>query len=284
MIDKGGLSTAKGQLEKENYVVKPLNLIVEGKIPMDASVVVVAGPMSEPFANELDILDGYLKNGGSVLLLVDPPPAASLTELTKRWSIDEGNNFVVDASGVGRLFGAGPAMPLVTTYANHKITERFRVMTFFPFVRSVSPAKTPVAGVTVEPLLSTNEQSWGETNLKSNEAGFDENSDLKGPVTIGVVASKDQGENKKSRMVVIGDSDFASNAYVGFQGNGNLFVNTVAWLARDESFISIKAKDPEDRPLTMTESQGRLFSYFAMFLLPGSVLAAGISVWMKRRK
>jgi hypothetical protein len=55
---------------------------------------------------------------------------------------------VIDASGVGRLFGAGPAMPLVTKYANHKITERFRVMTFFPFVRSISPATTPVEGVT----------------------------------------------------------------------------------------------------------------------------------------
>jgi ABC-type uncharacterized transport system involved in gliding motility auxiliary subunit len=119
----------------------------------------------------------------------------------------------------------------------------------------------------VEPLLTTNEQSWGETDLKSNEAGFDEKADVKGPVTIAVVASKDEPDNKKSRLAVFGDSDFASNSYVGLQGNGNLLVNSVAWLARDESFISIRAKDPQDRPLTMTESQGRLFSYFAMFLL-----------------
>ena len=282
--DKTGLSIAGGNLEKENYLVKPLNLVVEGKVPDDASVVVVAGPTSEPFPNELELLDGYLNRGGSVLLLLDPPPAASLADLTKKWSIDAGNNFVVDASGVGRLFGAGPAMPLVTSYGAHKITERFRVMTFFPFVRSVIPAATPVEGVTVEPLLSTNEQSWGETNMQSNEASMDEGADMKGPVQIAVVASKDQAENKKSRLIVFGDSDFASNAYVSIQGNGNLFTNSVAWLALDENFISIRAKDPEDRPLTMTQSQGRLFSYVAVFLLPGSILAAGISVWMKRRR
>jgi hypothetical protein len=86
-MDKTGYSTVKGQLEKENYIVKPLNLIVEGKVPMDASVIVVAGPTSEPFPNELDLLDGYLKGGGSVLLLLDPSPGASLADFTKKWSV-----------------------------------------------------------------------------------------------------------------------------------------------------------------------------------------------------
>jgi ABC-type uncharacterized transport system involved in gliding motility auxiliary subunit len=157
-------------------------------------------------------------------------------------------------------------------------------MTFFPFVRSVAQADPAVEGISVAQLLSTNEQSWGESDLQATEAGFDEGVDLQGPVSIGVVASKDLGENRRASLVVIGDSDFAQNAYLGLQGNGNLFVNTVAWLAQDESFISIRPKDPEDRPLTMTQAQGRLFAYIAAFILPGSILAAGISVWMKRRK
>jgi ABC-type uncharacterized transport system involved in gliding motility auxiliary subunit len=281
--ERGGYASASAELQEENYVVRKLNLVVEGKVPDDASVVVVAGPTSEPFPNELELLDTYLQNGGSVLLLLDPAPAASLADFAKKWSIDVGNNVVVDPSGVGRLFGAGPAMPLVASYGPHPITERFRTMTFFPLVRSVQPGQPPVEGLSVEQLLSTNEQSWGETNLTSGEAERDD-ADLSGPVSIGVVASKDLPENKKVRLVVIGDSDFGQNDYLGLQGNGNLFVNTVAWLAQDESFISIRAKDPADRPLTMTESQGRLFAYVAVFLLPGSILAAGISVWMKRRK
>ena len=84
--------------------------------------------------------------------------------------------------------------------------------------------------------------------------------------------------------MVFGDSDFASNAYFGQVGNGNIFMNTVNWLAHDESFISIRPKSPEDRRLTMTESQGRLVSYVSVLLLPVSILAAGISVWMNRRK
>ena len=192
---------------------------------------------------------------------------------------------VVDASGVGRLFGAGPTIPLVTNYSKHKITEKFsNVMTFFPLVRSVTPAIPAVEGVTTEQLLTTNERSWGETNMKNPQVSFDEKVDLKGPVSIAVVATKDAGDNKKSRLVVFGDSDFAVNGFFGAQRNGNLFTNTVTWLAQDENFISIKAKSPGDRPLTMTEAQGKLVSYVVLLLLPGSILAAGVSVWVKRRR
>jgi ABC-type uncharacterized transport system involved in gliding motility auxiliary subunit len=282
--EKTGYSNVKAGLEKDNYVVKTVNLVQENKVPDDASVLVLAGPTSEPFPNELDVIDGFLNKGGSAAILLHPPPAASLNDLMKKWSVDVGNNFVVDASGVGRLFGAGPSIPLVTNYGRHKITERFNVMTFFPLVRSVTPAKTPAAGINVETLLSTNDRSWAETDMKSNQASFDEKTDIKGPVSIAVVATKDLGENKKARLVVYGDSDFASNQAYGLQGNGNLFLNTISWLAQDESFISIRPKNPEDRRLTMTEAQGRLVSFVVLLFLPVGVLVAGISVWMKRRK
>src|SRR5439155_11397661 len=108
--ERTGFSNAKGALEKESYVVKTVNLVQEGKVPDDASVLVMAGPTSEPFPNEMELIDAFLNKGGSALILLDPPPAASLTDFMKKWSIDIGNNFVVDASGVGRLFGAGPSI------------------------------------------------------------------------------------------------------------------------------------------------------------------------------
>lgn len=282
--ERTGYNAARTELEKENYAVKTVNLVREGKVPDDASVLGIVGPTSEPFTNELDWIDAFLKNGGSVLILLDPPPAAGLTDFMKKWSIDPGNNFVVDASGVGRLFGAGPSIPLVSTYGRHKITERFNVMTFFPLARSVSPMTPAVEGITTDQLLTSNERSWGESNMKSPEASLDEKVDLKGPVSLAVAATKDQGENKKSRLVVYGDSDFASNGFFNLQGNGNLFMNSVTWLAQDESFISIRPKNPEDRRLTMTEAQGRMVSYVVGLLLPASILIAGVSVWMKRRK
>src|SRR5262249_5366978 len=74
--DRTGYSFAKAQLEKENYTVKSVNLITEGKVPDDASLLAIVGPTVEPFPNELEAIDTYLKNGGSVLVEVDPAPSA----------------------------------------------------------------------------------------------------------------------------------------------------------------------------------------------------------------
>jgi len=283
--ERTGLNQARGDLEKESYIIKPVNLVTENKVPDDASVLVIAGPTAEFFPQEIEMVDTYLKNGGSVLAMLDPPPASALKDLMTKWSVDVGNNIVLDISGMGRLLGMGPAAPLVNSYSPpHAITERMRLMTFFPLSRSVSPATPPVEGVTVDKLLSTNERSWGETDTKSGEAQFNEGKDLQGPVTIAVAVSKDAGENKKSRMVVYGDSDFATNLYYGQAGNANLFTNTVNWLARDENFISIKPKSQDDRRLEITEAQGRLISYVVLILLPVGILITGVSVWWKRRK
>src|SRR2546426_9608123 len=113
---------------------------------------------------------------------------------------------------------------------------------------------------------------------------FDEKTDLKGPVSLAAVATKPQGENKKSRLVVYGNSAFASNGAYGLQGNGNLFLNTVSWLAQDENFISIRPKSPDDRRITMTEAQGRFVNYVLVLLLPVGIIGAGIRVWVRRRK
>jgi ABC-type uncharacterized transport system involved in gliding motility auxiliary subunit len=207
-----------------------------------------------------------------------------MTEFTKKWSVEVGTNRIIDSSGIGQLFGTGPQVPLVANYGNHKIVERFNLMTIFPLARSAKPAEQPAAGLTVEPLIETGENSWGESDLKSSEVRFDDKVDLKGPVPVATVVSKDAEGGKKTRLIVFGDSDFAMNAYFGAQGNGNLFTNTVKWLALDENFVSIKTKSQTDRPLTMTESGGRTVSLLVMVLFPGAVLFSGVLVWVRRRR
>jgi ABC-type uncharacterized transport system involved in gliding motility auxiliary subunit len=288
--ERSGYAAAKKALEDQGYKVETVNLASEGKYPPDAKVLVVAGPTTEPFPQEMQYLSDFVNAGGGVLVMIDPPPAPSMDGFLKSWGVVPGNNVVLDVSGAGRLMGAGPSIPLVLSYEGHKITDRFRAMTFFPLARSVEPAKDAVSGVTVEPLLKTNPNSWGETNLKTPEATFDENSDVKGPLTLGVAASKevkaasDQGPATKGRIVVVGDSDFAVNAYFAAQGNGNLFLNMVSWLSEDEDLISIRPKAPEDRRVILSQSQQSMLRLVTVFLLPGAVLVAGIVVWTRRRR
>ena len=281
--ERNGLDAARSALERENYVVESLNLVRVDALPEDAAALVWAGPQSEPFPEEIDMVDAYLNAGGSVLLMLDPPPAASLDSLLERWGVTAGSNFIVDASGVGRLLGAGPEIPLVSQYGSHAITDRFNLMTFFPLARSIDTAAVDDETQTATRLLTTGSNSWGESDLESLEAAFDPSLDLQGPVDIGAVLTRDLEGDLQARLAVVGDSDFATNGFFDLQGNGNLFLNAVSWLAEDESFISIRPKAPTDRPLNLTESQGQISYYITMVLMPLSILVAGVSVWIRRR-
>jgi ABC-type uncharacterized transport system involved in gliding motility auxiliary subunit len=83
--------------------------------------------------------------------------------------------------------------------------------------------------------------------------------------------------------VVVGSSDWVANYILRFQGNRDLAMNMVNWLSSDEDLISIRPKEPEDRRLTLTRAQMRTVFYSSVVLLPLVVIAAGFSVWWRRR-
>jgi ABC-type uncharacterized transport system involved in gliding motility auxiliary subunit len=166
-------------------------------------------------------------------------------------------------------------------------------MTLFPLARSVNKAKDAVAGITVDSLFSSNPNSWAKTNLKALESGevtVGEKSDIKGPLSLAVAATKEikaSSENMpavNARMVVVGNSTFSVNGNFQAGGNGNLILNMVSWLAQDEDLISIRPKAPEDRRMMLSQSQLSLLRLVTVFLIPGVILVIGIAVWTKRRR
>lgn len=282
--ERGGYSSAKKAVENENYSIQKFNLAVKKSVPQDCAILIVNGPQKALFASELDSIGAYLDRGGKAFFMVDPD-ISGFENFFEKWGVRIGNDAVVDASGMGQLFGMGPAVPLVSRYESHPITRKFRPMTFFPFARSITPMEKQPVGVSVQSLLKTSGDSWGETDLKlmktKNMVKFDKKRDLQGPVSLGVVINK-ENTGKKSRLVVFGDSDFANNSYFNTQGNGDLFMNTVSWLAEEEDLISIRAKSPEDRRVFLTAQQSRVAFGVTMILMPLLAIGAGLFITVRR--
>jgi ABC-type uncharacterized transport system involved in gliding motility auxiliary subunit len=277
-----GYGFVDGKLKNENYETSTLNLVGTNQVPPDCDVLVLAGPKQPLFPQEAAMIGKYLESGGKAMLLLDPDVDTHLGDVLRSWGIEVGNDTVVDVSGVGRLFGTGPAVPLARSYGSHAITKDFEgSMTFFPFARSVTALNTGSDATTTD-LLKTSEESWAETELKGNEVAFTEGKDKKGPISLGVAATKSLGD-KDARLVVIGDSDFASNEYQGMQRNADLFMNSANWLAQDEELISIRPKNPADRKVTMTASQQNTFFWLSLVFMPVAVIGSGVYIWWKRR-
>lgn len=285
-----GYSEAKKAMETQGYQVESINLVETGKVPDDARTLILAGPEMKPFPQELEFINEYLEKGGGCLILLDPQPSPPLSEYLKGWGIEVKNDIVLDVSGVGRLFGMGESIPLVTQYGDHAITERFDAMTFFPLTRSFQALEPAPEGIVVETLFSSNPNSWGETDLDTPEAEFNPGSDLQGPLPLAMTATKEISAATEdtpavnTRLVVAGTSNFPRNDYFGAQGNGNLFLNMISWLAQDDDLISIRPKDPKDRRIVLSQSQGSFIQWVLLVILPAIVLITGIAVVVNRRR
>jgi ABC-type uncharacterized transport system involved in gliding motility auxiliary subunit len=285
LADKAGTgySGADDGLKKEGYATKSVNLVMENGVPADCDVLVIAGPTQSYLQPEADFVKKYIDAGGKAMIEVDPQTDPKLNDIFTEWNANLGSNVVVDASGMGRLFGTGPAVPLVVDYGDSPITKGLKGgMTFFPLARTIGIADKNKADVSDTELLKTSERTFTIPNLDRKEVKFDPKTDTQGPLTIGLSGSK-RTDGKDSRVVLIGDSDFASNQWVGMQHNGDLFFNAIDWLAQDEDLISIRPKDQTDRHLTLTESQVNGLRWVDLIFVPGIVIFAGIAIWWKRR-
>jgi ABC-type uncharacterized transport system involved in gliding motility auxiliary subunit len=317
--ERSGYSTIAGLLAAENFATDKLVLAQQRQVPADASVVVIAGPKEDFFPAEIDSLKTYLAKGGKVLFLLDPreradsAPLTNLVALVKDWGIEAGDNVVInvpadvqikdgeaiDISALASLPNSDGTFVLAAKYDPHPIVQGFRILTAYRLVRSVSAIAAGNNGHTAQNVVETTATSWAESDIKrlttsGQVAREPAKGDKPGPISIAAAVSapipdapasdpKDQKERPETRVAVVGDSDFGSNGLLGFQGNHNLFMNAVNWLAQQENLISIRPRDPEDRRVTLTARQQSLIRLLAIFVIPGLILAAGVQTWWRRR-
>ncbi|MGD1854711.1 MAG: Gldg family protein [Leptolyngbyaceae cyanobacterium] len=356
-----GYAQAAAALESDNFTVEPLNLADTAVVPGDANAVVIAGPQQPFFEPEVDALETYLDDGGSILVLVDPQTEPALDPLLEDWGVTLDERIIVDASNTGQIVGLGPAAPLVTTYGAHPITEAFdNGRSFYPLARPVQIE--PVDGISATPLLLSNPQSYAETLTETGELNVDTQSAPEGPFNIGVVLTKEidsvdanslveedteetpdstepeedassaestettddasepeadvseldadsaedtddaetldsediveqqsgdeavDDEQREARLVVIGNASFATDGLFDQQLNGDVFLNSVAWLSNvDNTVLSIRPKEITNRRIVMTLSRQIIVIALALAVFPlVGLIGAGIT-WFRRR-
>jgi ABC-type uncharacterized transport system involved in gliding motility auxiliary subunit len=288
--DNTGLSQLKDSLESKSYSVAALNLQVEGQVPQDALVLVIAGPTAEIPPQEAELLSQYAESGGALVVLEDPPvgqaaPAqaeALNTYLEQGWGIRMRQDVIVDLASIF------PFNALSATYGSHAITGRMNnLITGYPVARSLEFLETAEPGTRpATPLVQTSDRSWGETDFEAvsagSDLGFTEGSEVAGPL---VVAAAAEDVQTGARLVVVGDSDFAANNDFFTGGNGDLIVNSIDWAAKQDELISITPKETTQRTVTpATRETVVMLVALSVLVIPGAVVGAGVSVWWSRRK
>nr|MDQ3006717.1 hypothetical protein [Chloroflexota bacterium] len=201
--------------------------------------------------------------------------------LATDWGITLNNDIVID------LNSTQPTTAASSFYDMHPVTTSMNnLVSFFPFTRSLTAAEA-TEGITLSPLVQTNERSWGETDMQSlttggGDVGFDEGVETPGPLTLALA-----GENFTTggRVVVFGTSLFAVDQIFDQYGNGDMFVNSVDWAAEQDEIANITPRTTTERTF-IPPSQLQLIAILlgSVLIIPGLVVLAGVSSWLQRRR
>jgi ABC-type uncharacterized transport system involved in gliding motility auxiliary subunit len=280
-----GLRETSIDLANEGFDVIPFNYTRVGAIPDDVAALVVAGPRTPFLEPEVEAIRAWLEKGGRLALFLEPQVQSGLESLVGAYGVQVNNDIVIDVSPFGRIYGDKTA--IASDYGPHPIVEKFmNVMTIFPEARSVSV--NPVANVDAIVLARTSEKAWGETDfvgLSQSNAQWD-SGEVRGPVNVAVACERpeDEGATIRSRVVVVGDSTFATNENRRLGGNRNLVLNIIGWLIEDEDKIAIRPRTRGANLIVLTPSQREGISFFVLYVLPVSLLALGLGIWLVRRQ
>ncbi len=279
-------SQVKSILTAKNYTVNTLNLLAARAIPEDALALIVAGANKPVSQEEVDLIKPYLAKGGALVYLAEPPivtefgtsPDPLAAYLASDWGVQLGDDMVID------LNYNPPSVAVSASYGQHAITDKMGTLAVvMPSARSITTQT--VAGITQTALVMTAANSWAEKDmesLKANQVGFNEGVDTPGPITLAVAADNPASNG---RVVVIGDSDFASTVNFTQYGNGDFLINSIDWASKQENLINLTPKDTTQRVLAMrSQSTLGVILLVSVFLLPGVVLVGGVIVWVQRRR
>lgn len=290
--DRDGLSRFKDYLGRDNYAARSIDLLQKAEVPADCTTLVVAGPTKDYQQPQVDAIKRYVEDGGRALLGLDPPLKLgrtqvadndALTALLSSWGITPDKDLILDLNPIGQLAGLSQEVALVTRYASQPIVnEMTGTATGFPLARSLEFKNTDKTNV--QKLFDSSASSFATTNLSSSAVSVNDPKNKKGPLTIAAAGTYSTGkENSQGRFVVVGSASWLVNGFISFNGNSDLAMNAINWLASDEDLISIRPKQPEDRRITMTKAQLSWVRATSQFLLPFLVVMAGVLVWWKRR-
>ena len=298
-VDSKGFDFAIEGMQRDNYDVRPLNLLEQPDgVPSDAAVVVIAGPEQNlSSAEELDALTEYMLDGGSIIMLLDPPVPTTYRQFINRWGLQIFNESVVDVvSNVGGeqstpMFQRTNGQFVPNSLTGVPIVDDLDVV-FFPDATALSllvePEDLP-AFITYTPLALTTPASWLET--KPDNVEFNPGIDPAGPLDVVAVIQAAgtldlqpvRTENKLAKLIVFTDSDFVRNSFFFSSDNADFFLNAVNWLADDTELISIRPKLVPFRELVVNQRERDFIKWSSWFVPPIIMLILSTIVWWRRR-
>lgn len=281
-----GLAGFQQFLVKENYDVAEASLMEP--IASEASVLLIMSPKKEFHPAEIQALKSFVNDRkGKLFVSLDPDTGTPEFNkfLTETYGVIPNAEYVINPRGVNQ----NPTI-IIPQYEAHTIVKgqmERKSGALMQLARGLSVEQNPNWKSTI--FLKSPADTYAKRQAEAVFQGkleFDAKIDIRGPINVGV-ALEGQGNASGSRAVVFGDTDFATNMLLQVQGNSDLMVNSVNWLAGQEQLISIHPKQLEFSQLDMEKMDREAVQRIlirTVIASPLAVIMIGGLVWFFRRR
>jgi len=288
--DKGkdGIYNVIAILKKAYFNIYSENTLSLFEIKENTDLIVIWGPQTAFMRPELQLIENFLGRGGKLLVGLDPTfngdKHVDLRAMLLRFGIKIDNNIVIDQ--ISFIDGSNGSVPMISKIkSNHPILSIEEGPIFFPLVSGIRPGNNEDSKkfeLFFDLKTSPFPASWADNNPEEMVKGkvvFNQDKDFKGPIDLIGISRQMDGPTK---VVVIGNSTFVSNAYEKYGKNFNLFVNAISWLVKSGEIDEFNLPLGKNEPVFLNRHQIGLIFYFSVLFLP--LVFVVLSIWFYQRK
>jgi hypothetical protein len=284
------VKTFEAMLARSNYLVTPLGLKqgLGREVPLDAAIVVIAGPRQPLLDAEVATLDRYLQRGGAVLIALDPEGASSLGGLEQRL----GFRFspVPLADETAHLVAAGNPSD-----RRLLLTDQFSAHASATTLSRARGASLLFAGAGALEVIEAIDGGHPSVVVRSPASTFaDVDGDFQfdpGPETkraYALVGATEgpripPGAERPMRAIVLADAELLSDALLEREENALFVHDAVQWLGGEERYAGTTSSE-KDAFVKHTRSEDVLWFYSTILGAPSLLLALGLVVTRRRRR
>jgi len=259
-----------------------ISLLGTNPVPEDCNLLIIAGPTKALAPSELERIQNYLDEGGRMLVMFNPAqsvPQTGLEGLLVRYDLLVGDGSVVEPEqtekGMDVVISAYKTHPLVNPLLGSGL-QMIRPRPLKDMNSQNAAADAPK--VTTIAFSSTNAFLLGETPPKSSQYA------LAAVIEKGAVPNVATVRGA-TRILVLGDSTMFVNTMIEKWSNRDFAGYAINWLLdRTQLLEGLGPRPVTEYRVAMTRDQQRTSRWLLLGAVPGTVLAFGGLVWLRRRK
>lgn len=278
-------------LTKANVEYESFSLMTTDTIPDDAACVFINGATNDISADELEIFENYIDNGGKIVAVLGltEERLENMAALLSYMGMTLHDGVLAETNSSYYYRSPYYSLPKISssTYTTG-LTKNYYI--FMPYCVGVSVPEEDSDTISYDVFLKTSSDAYVTTDYSSMSFGAEEG-DVTGQFALGAEAKKETGTDEDGNtvygtLVVYSSAYTFTDAALQMVGDTNLtlFTNTITNFAEKELNVSIPVKSYDLEYLTIDSKSIIVLGSLVTVILPLISIIAGIVIFVVRRR